>query len=1265
MALLHLTSIDLNKNELLNPRLQNLASAPSTPVEGQFYYNTTDDTVRYYDGTPEWVSLVGNLNDLTTISGTVSGTDDYLAIWDTSAGANRKVTASAFITDVTSGLFEVPLTFNNGLTRSVNTVALGGSFTSDRTIDSDTYKLTITGSPSEAVLELISDNNNNALNITNTSNGHGLVVDTNTGYGIYSTSDSAVGVYGQGATYGLVGYSTGGGIGLKAWSNITIFNTPITTLELNAHGGSISTGAGNRVSVLLKSNDVADRQAALHDVIWTDATDATRTAKYVLSLANSAVVAAKFEVAGSGAVKFNTYGAGSRTGTPAYITAVDSSGNVIESNLGGSVSAFTDAGAFGSGDKLLIYDTSAGALRKIDYDDLPGASGTIGYTTVTGDSGSASAASAETLNFEGGAGVVTAVTAGSPDKVTFTLDFSELTNETDLASGDEFAFYDASASAMRALTYSALLTELETDLNISNYTFENGLTETAGTVKLGGTLTGDTTITAGSTYTLNVTGTDAVQVMMVENTSGNGNALSATTTGTGNAVSGVNSSSGAGVYGGSSSGNGLKGYSVTGTPGYLGANPAITSSEHQMLKLELTTSDTATNRIGAAIDTYIETASGDSRFASRISTLWASATDVSRSSEMYFQLVNSATANTVLTLNGNGSIVLNDYGDGTFEDTPTYWLGVKADGSVVEMDPPTGTTYTFQNGLTETATVVELGGILLSNTEIDTDDYNLTLSNTASSTVDNILTITSNAENNPGTDYMVKINTSQSAKGLKIETPNADGLYVYAGSETIPLYAKGNGAAQVGHFVDDASSDTTTYATIRTTVNTDVSGYYQGLAMEFVPATSAGAIGDGTFIGSYTKSSTTKRLQGTFGYQWTEATDATRKSKYSLSTVNNGTEATKFEISSTGQLTLNTYGTGTHGTGTTAKWLAVTSAGLVLEKDLPSSVADSYSSFAGDTGGVISASGEEQITFVGGTGISTVSTAGSPDTLTINIDTVSEVTFGATANWTFDNDTKNYGLFVTGPPVDDNHVVNKAYVDQLIEGIDAKTSVVRATTANITLSGSQTVDGTATSPGERILVKNQSTASQNGIYVAAAGAWTRAEDMDAWSEVPSTFVWVESGSTLADTGWLCTSDAGGTLGSTAINWVQFSGTGQITAGIGLTKTGNTIDLDVNDLTDLAATAALDDYLAIYDTTATTTKKVSVANLIGARKYATNVTVGSGAQVVTHNLNTTDVIVQCYDTTSKDVVVVDIDITGVNSVTINAASTATVRVVVIG
>jgi hypothetical protein len=113
----------------------------------------------------------------------------------------------------------------------------------------------------------------------------------------------------------------------------------------------------------------------------------------------------------------------------------------------------------------------------------------------------------------------------------------------------------------------------------------------------------------------------------------------------------------------------------------------------------------------------------------------------------------------------------------------------------------------------------------------------------------------------------------------------------------------------------------------------------------------------------------------------------------------------------------------------------------------------------------------------------------------------------------------------------------------------------------LTLSGTQTVDGVALTAGQRILVKNQSTLSANGIYDVAAGAWSRSADADTWDELVSAHVWVEEGTTQADTGWLCTNNIGGTLGSTSINWVQFSGLGDITAGAGLTKTGNTLDVN--------------------------------------------------------------------------------------------------------
>ena len=117
----------------------------------------------------------------------------------------------------------------------------------------------------------------------------------------------------------------------------------------------------------------------------------------------------------------------------------------------------------------------------------------------------------------------------------------------------------------------------------------------------------------------------------------------------------------------------------------------------------------------------------------------------------------------------------------------------------------------------------------------------------------------------------------------------------------------------------------------------------------------------------------------------------------------------------------------------------------------------------------------------------------------------------------------------------------KAYVDTLVStnGGNWKASVLVGTTANITLSGVQTIDGVSAVVGSRVLVKDQSTASQNGIYVSASSTWARAADADAFSELVSAAVFVEKGSTLADTSFICTNDSGGSLGSTSIVWTQF------------------------------------------------------------------------------------------------------------------------------
>jgi hypothetical protein len=171
--------------------------------------------------------------------------------------------------------------------------------------------------------------------------------------------------------------------------------------------------------------------------------------------------------------------------------------------------------------------------------------------------------------------------------------------------------------------------------------------------------------------------------------------------------------------------------------------------------------------------------------------------------------------------------------------------------------------------------------------------------------------------------------------------------------------------------------------------------------------------------------------------------------------------------------------------------------------------------------------------------------------------------FYGPANATFTNISTVTGTIST-TPVGDTDIANKGYVDSVAQGLDVKASCVYSTTGNITLSGLAVQgngDWTSTlTAGDRILVKNQGSSQFNGIYVAAAGAWARAADMNVWAEVPSAFTFIESGTTLADTGWVCTSNQGGTIDVTAINWSQFSGAGSYLAGTGLTLTGNTFSI---------------------------------------------------------------------------------------------------------
>jgi hypothetical protein len=212
-------------------------------------------------------------------------------------------------------------------------------------------------------------------------------------------------------------------------------------------------------------------------------------------------------------------------------------------------------------------------------------------------------------------------------------------------------------------------------------------------------------------------------------------------------------------------------------------------------------------------------------------------------------------------------------------------------------------------------------------------------------------------------------------------------------------------------------------------------------------------------------------------------------------------------------------------------------------------------------------------------------------------------------------------------------------VQSAAAGIDAKPSVRAATTANITLSGTQTIDGVSLIAGDRVLVKDQSTASANGVYVVAAGAWSRATDADANSEItPGAFWYVEEGTTNQKTQWRLENTGAIVVGTTSLTINQFGAANNYTAGNGLTLTVN--DFAVGAGTGISVAA----------------DSVAIDTSVVPRKYA--VTFGDGAQTsftITHNLNNQDAIVSVRDVATNQVVVCDVQNNGANTVILSFAA----------
>ena len=343
---------------------------------------------------------------------------------------------------------------------------------------------------------------------------------------------------------------------------------------------------------------------------------------------------------------------------------------------------------------------------------------------------------------------------------------------------------------------------------------------------------------------------------------------------------------------------------------------------------------------------------------------------------------------------------------------------------------------------------------------------------------------------------------------------------------------------------------------------------------------------------------------------------------------------------------------------------------------------------------------------LGGTGIDATYTDGA-GTLSIDIDstvttnsgsqTLTNKTLGTSTSLGADLNASSYKITNLAAPTSSGDAANKAYVDAVSEGLHIHPSAVAATTANVDIStdleNGDIVDGVTLATGNRVLVKSQSNAAQNGIYVVqASGAAVRATDFDAPSEVDGgDFIFVTGGTLYDNTGWVQTSTGITTIGTDAINFTQFSGAGTYLAGDGLTLTGNTFSVDV---TPTSGSASLTNTGGAVEVKVNTSDGLEVtgsglginngtgltfssgaltfdtSNGYGVRKLAFSIGNGSATSyTVNHALATRDVTVQIFDNASPYAQVeADVEHTDSNNLTIKFATAPTsdqYRVVVVG
>jgi hypothetical protein len=349
----------------------------------------------------------------------------------------------------------------------------------------------------------------------------------------------------------------------------------------------------------------------------------------------------------------------------------------------------------------------------------------------------------------------------------------------------------------------------------------------------------------------------------------------------------------------------------------------------------------------------------------------------------------------------------------------------------------------------------------------------------------------------------------------------------------------------------------------------------------------------------------------------------------------------------------------------------------------------------------------------------TVSESNGTVTLTLNVaDTdsagllpaamwnmLTDATSDATASKLVKRDGSGNAKVAT--PTDSAHIATKGYVDSARQGLDVKQSVRVASTANVAIStgleAGDTIDGVTLVAGDRVLLKNQTTTSENGIYVAvASGAASRSSDANGTADTgelkSGTFAFVEEGTVNFDSGFVVSTDGTITVGTTGITWTQFSGAGSFEAGDGLSKSGTQVNVNVTanrtaitaDAIDIstnyvgqssittlgtittgvwngtdvavadggtgASTAAnARTNLGIKTTVGTATTSTSTLARVVKQACAASAS-GTSSTTVTHLLGTSDVIVQIYEGATGATVHGDVVRTSVDVVTVTLLGT---------